>query len=382
MTSPVARPPIRRLFSAREVMIGAGLDALVLTHLPNIRYLTGFSGSAGAVVLTRTRCILVVDFRYTTAARTLLDARGDDAVELHRAEADYDGSLVAILRSERVQRVGIEGAWMPVSRFNRLSAALGSAPPGEPESRTGCPALVPTERLIERLRVIKDSDEVATLREAAARLSAVARRLRDHVRIGRSEMDVAAEIDADMRRSGFERPAFETIVASGPNGALPHARPGRRLLQDGEGVVLDFGGVYDGYCVDLTRTIQLGAWAPDFRRMFDAVAEAQAAADRGGAARGAGKRHRWRRSRRARATRAGRGVRPRHGARSRARSARRASNRAGGRRFARCWRSSRAWSFTIEPGAYVAGLGGVRIEDDVLVTDAGCEVLTDVPVEL
>ena len=278
MTSPVARPPVRRLFSAREVMIGAGLDALVVTHLPSIRYLTGFSGSAGAVVLTRTRCILVVDFRYTTAARTLLDARGDDAVELHRAEADYDESLVAVLRSERVKRVGIEGAWMPVSRFNRLSAALGSAPPGEPESRTGCPALVPAERLIERLRVIKDPDEIATLREAATRLSAVARRLKGHVRIGRSEMDVAAEIDADMRQSGFERPAFETIVASGPNGALPHARPGRRLLREGEGVVLDFGGVYDGYCVDLTRTMQLGAWASDFRRMFDAVAEAQAAA--------------------------------------------------------------------------------------------------------
>lgn len=381
MPSSVTHPAVRRLSNARDAMLFAGLDALVVTHLPNLRYLTGFSGSAGTVVVTRSRCILLVDFRYATAARALLDAREDDAVELNETEHTYDESLVALLRSERVQRIGIEAAWMAVSRFNRLSAALAMAPPGMAESRAGCPALVPTERLIERGRVLKDAVEVATLREAARRLSRVARAVRDHARPGRSELDVAAAIDAAMRREGFERPAFETIVASGPNGALPHARPGRRVLQDGEGVVLDFGGVYDGYCVDLTRTIPLGAWGPDFRRVFDAVAEARAAAIAA--------------------------VRPGMGASAIDRAARDVLERHGlgdafghgtghglglevheEPRIARPTAGSPdptiepGMIFTIEPGAYVAGLGGVRIEDDVLVTAEGCEVLTDVAVEL
>jgi len=358
-------------------MVSAGLDGLVVTHLPNIRYLTGFQGSAGAVVVTRSRCLLIVDFRYLTAARALLAARQDEAVELHHVDWGYDDALVGLLRAERVQRIGVEAAWMAVGRFNRLSAGVAAAAPGHAESRTGCPALVPTERLIERLRLIKDAAEVATLREGAARLSRVAVRLRDFARPGRSEVEVAASIDGALRGEGFERPAFETIVASGPNAALPHARPGTRRLLDGDGVVLDFGGVYDGYCVDLTRTVQVGPWTPDFRRMFDAVAEAQAAAVaavRPGARASA-------------IDQAARGVLERHGLGE-------AFGHATGHglglevheepRIARPVTGAldpvveAGMIFTIEPGVYIAGVGGVRIEDDVLVTAEGCEVLTRV----
>ena len=271
MSSPPADPAVRRLSSARAAMRAAKLDALLVTHVPNIRYLTGFSGSAGAVVLTEARCALVVDFRYGTAARALLAAGAAGTVELHEIDGPYDDAIAALLGREGMAVVGVEAQWLPVSRYNRLVSLLGGITPRPTP-------LVPTERLIERGRLIKDAAEISTLREAAARLSRVAHRLRDWAVPGRTEQEVAADIDAAMRRHGFERPAFETIVASGPRGALPHARPEGRVLAQGDGVVLDFGGVYDGYCVDLTRTLELGAWSPEFRHMFDAVAEAQAAA--------------------------------------------------------------------------------------------------------
>jgi Xaa-Pro aminopeptidase len=268
---------------------------------------------------------------------------------------------------------------MSVTRFNKVSAALageGAATVGAP-----CPVLVATERVVERLRTVKDPSEVATLREGARRLSAVARRLPSIVRPGRTEREVASSIDAELRAAGFERPAFDTIAASGPNGALPHARPTGRVLQAGDGVVLDFGGVYDGYCVDLTRTVELGRTAPEFRRIFDAVAAAHAAAlgrVRAGAT----------------PSQIDAAARDVLGGQGLAEAFGHGTGHGLGLEVHEEPRIGRlipgvpdepveaGMVFTIEPGAYVPGLGGVRIEDDVLVVDGGCEVLTDVPIEL
>jgi Xaa-Pro aminopeptidase len=371
---------VSRLARTRDAIRATNLDAFVVSHPPNIRYLTGFSGSAGILVLTPATWILLVDFRYVIAARTLRrsDPGLGEVLTVTEIIASYDQALIDALRHGGAERIGIEALHMSVSRFNRLSKSLADSAPTPLEATGPCPVLVPIERMVEQARLIKDDEEIGTLREASRRLAVAAAEVPQFVREGRSELEVSADIDALLRRMGFERPAFETIVASGPNGAHPHARPGRRILQAGDGVVLDFGGVYDGYCVDLSRTVQLGPVQPEFRRIYDAVAEAQQAAiatvrpgvlaaDVDAAARAVLDRY-------------GLGDAFGHG-----------TGHGLGLEVHEEPRVGRpvpgvpdvtlapGMIFTIEPGVYVEGFGGVRIEDDVLVTETGREVLTAAP---
>jgi Xaa-Pro aminopeptidase len=360
-----------------------GLDALVVTHPPNIRYLSGFTGTAGALLVDEADWTLVVDFRYVTSARELPGTNAElSTLTIAPAERSEDETVIALLKARAVQRTGIEGTSMPVARFNRLSTALAGSRRTPLDSERSSPVLVPTERVIEGLRSVKDPVETALLRRAAELLSHVAReKVPSLVRAGRSEIEVAADIDAALRGAGFERPAFETIVASGPNSALPHARPGGRLLLKGDPVVLDFGGVYDGYCVDLTRTVQLGPSSAQFRRLFAAVTDAHDAAvaavrpgtltaDIDYAARQTLERHGL-----AEAFGHGTG----HGLGLEVHEEPRISKADPSRPAVAV---EAGMVFTIEPGVYLPGVGGVRIEDDVLVADGGCEMLTEVPVAL
>jgi Xaa-Pro aminopeptidase len=347
------------------------LDALIVTHLPNIAYLTGFTGSAGVLVLMRHRATLIVDFRYATAARTRIASQPDlvQTVSVVVADQNIDQTLVKVLEEEAPQKIGIESQRMSVARFNALSGTL-TRRTSEP-----VPSLVPTERIVERARAVKDSDEITVFREAGRRLASAARELPELVQAGRSEREIAADVDALLRQHGFDRPAFDTIVASGPNAALPHARPTWRRVEVTDGVVLDFGGVYDGYCVDLTRTVQLGQAPENLREMFDAVAEAQRAAiaaiKPGVKASSV--------DRAARETLASHGLAAAFG---------HGTGHGLGLEVHEEPRIGRysethpdvvlepGMVFTVEPGAYVEGFGGVRIEDDILVIDDGCEVLT------
>jgi len=349
-----------------------GLDALVVTSLSNVLFLTNFAGSAGILVLTPGKVWFITDFRYVTAVANLRESgHACPDLELVRVNGSYETTLAELLSARGLRQIGFEAAHTTVARHAWLAAALAKSAPGA--------ALVSTDGLVEAVRVRKDQYEIAILREAARRLSGVAVRIMADVRRGRTEREVAMTIDLRIREAGFSAPAFETIVAGGPNGALPHARPGERKLGEGDLVVLDFGGVYDSYCVDLSRTVSIGVASGRAREVHSAVREAH---DRAIAAVAPG-RSPFEVDRVARDTLGARGFAFGHGTghglgidvHEEPRIARRRPDMGDETLLA-------GMVFTIEPGAYLPGWGGVRIEDDVLVTDTGVELLTDVTTEL
>jgi Xaa-Pro aminopeptidase len=318
--------------------------------------------------------VLLLDFRYQTANEVLqASPSACPGARLWPVPGSYDAALAECLESLGVRAVGFESAHVTVARHAAWERACRARGLGL--------ALVPTDRAVEQLRVIKDEAEIERLRAAAAGLTPVAEAAMAAVRPGAIEKEVAGVIEAALRAAGYERPAFDTIVASGPNAALPHHRAGERRLVEGDLVVLDFGGVLDGYCSDLTRTVTVGTPSSDALRVHAAVLAAQRAAIDA--------------------------VRPGVLASLVDAAARQVLDAKGlGEAFGHGTghglgldvhedpRVGRATAdnpsvlleagmvLTVEPGAYLAGWGGVRIEDDVLVTPTGCETLTSVPRDL
>ena len=366
-----------RASRVREFLTEQNVDALIVTHLPNVFYLTNFSGSAAIVVLTRSDVHFITDFRYVAAAESLLGSDvGCPGATLVQVDRSYDETLASVVKGLGTVRVGFEAAHLSVKRHEWLRSAIAD---------TAGLVLVPTDGVNERARRCKDAHEISTLRAAARLLSQVVPEALAAIRAGYTERQIAAQVDWLLREVGFERPAFETIVASGPNSALPHARPGGRTLRAGDTVVLDFGGVYDGYCVDLTRMASLGEPDVQARRLFEAVERAQAAAlatvregvlasQVDAAARDVltsyGLAEAFGHS-----TGHGLGIEVHEEPRI-------ARQHAEGKSGASDCVLEAGMIFTVEPGVYLPGTGGVRIEDDVLVTREGCEVLTEAPREL
>jgi Xaa-Pro aminopeptidase len=362
----------RRHQSIRQTLAARQLDALVVTSLPNVLYLTNFTGSAGAVVVTSRAILFITDSRYVTAVgETRGQAHECPNLELRLVGGSYDATLAATLRPLAGARVAVEGQHLSITRFQWLAATLGKG--------AEVPELVPTDGIVERARVTKDQYEHAVLAEAGARLSEVAARVFPIVRAGQTERELALAIDTAIRTAGFERPAFDTIVASGPHSALPHARPTERRLTEGDLVVLDFGGVYDSYCVDLTRTVAVGRASDRAREVHAAVLRAH---DRAIAAVAPGaSRFSIDAAARDALTQAGMGEAFSHGTghglgievHEDPRIVRRQPDS-----DTRDEQVTEGMVFTIEPGAYFPGFGGVRIEDDVAVSAAGAALLTNV----
>jgi Xaa-Pro aminopeptidase len=368
MPAPLDAAWTRRIESVQTARHAAGLDALVVSDPTNIRYLTGFDGSAGLLLLSIGDVRLLVDGRYQAVVRDGV-ARGElAAVRLEPVPLRYDRTLGDVINAARWARVGFESAHLTVATLTAW------------QRRTPAAAWVATDEVVERARAIKDDVEIAILRRGGRAIAGVAERLPQLIAEGLTEREVAARIDAAVVEAGFSGPSFPTIVASGPNGAHPHARPSDRKLVRGDLVVLDFGGVLDGYCLDLTRMSGIGQVSADAHAMFDAVFDAQAAAIA--------------------AVRPGV---PGHVVDAAARTILESRGLAEaflhatghglglqvheGPRIARIDPDATqpppvleaGMVITVEPGAYVDGLGGVRLEDDVLVTTSGCEVLTEAP---
>jgi Xaa-Pro aminopeptidase len=345
---------------------GAPLEALVVMSLTNIRYLTGFAGSAGVLFVLPTGNVLVTDGRYGEQSVEQIAAAGADVgVEVAPAarQAEVCGGLV---RSAGAARLGLEAAHVSWARQQTMAAKWF---PGI--------ELVPTVGLVEGLRRAKDAGELARVARAAAIADEALASVRNLLEDRPTEAAFGLALDTEMRRLGAGGPSFETIVASGPNAAKPHHRPGGRRIEEGEPVVLDFGALCDGYCSDITRTLSVGDLAdPELRTVLRVVTEAQAA---GVAAVADGVACvEVDRACREMIESAGWGEQFVHGTghgvgldihEAPSVAATSTDTLAAGH------------VVTVEPGVYLPGRGGVRIEDTVVVTATGRTPLTNAPKE-
>jgi Xaa-Pro aminopeptidase len=344
----------------REELHSSRLDFLLVTHLPNIRYLCGFTGSAGALLVSAAGSRLFTDGRYTQQARE--QVQGASVVIGRKspwaAAAEQLGRVRRESRS-RSLRLGIEGQHMTVETRRNLAGML----PGHVRLRES-PALV------ERARMIKDGGEIARIRAAAA----LGAGLYDHalaaIGPGAREVEVAAKLEYAARMGGAEAMAFETIIASGPRSALPHGRASDAVIEPGGFVVCDFGVILHGYCSDRTRSVHVGTATSEARRIYAAVLESQLAAIAVvGPGVAVGK-----------VDRAARKVLQQKGL---AKHFTHSTGHGVGLEIHEAPRLAHGQQeilrpgmvITIEPGVYLPGQWGVRIEDMVVVTERGCEVL-------
>lgn len=345
----------------REALRSSRLDSLLVTHLPNVRYLCGFTGSAGVLLVSGEKSAFFTDGRYTEQAR--------EQVEGARVFIQKKSPLAAVAahlgRTPRESRsrspvLGIEGQHMTVEARRSLAEML----PRHARLREA-PALV------ERARMVKDAEEIERIRAAVA----LGAELYDHglaaIGPGAREVEVAAKMEYAARTAGAEGMSFETIVAAGTRSALPHARASQALIEPGGFVVCDFGVILHGYCSDRTRTVYVGAATSEARRVYAAVLESQLAAIAAvSPGVGVGK-----------VDRAARKLLQQKGL---AKYFTHSTGHGVGLEIHEAPRLAHGQQeilrpgmvITVEPGVYLPGQWGVRIEDMVVVTERGCEVLT------
>ena len=337
------------------------IDALLISAPPNVRYLSGFTGDNGLLLVTADSQTLFTDPRFTIQA-----AEECACPVVTVSKTPLDQAALQTIRKRRWKRIGFEASRISYEMHARLNEALPKKV-----------AFKPIGPVVEKRRMIKSDDEIARIRRSVLTNSEAFEKATKSIRPGARENDIAAELEYQMRRLGAEKAAFETIVAMGPRSALPHAQPTGRKLGSNELLLIDMGACQDGYMSDMTRVLFLGRPSRRVRSMYNAVLKAQLAAIDA--------------------------VRPGVTAAHVDRAARRVLESEGlGKTFVhstghglgleihegpRLGRRDKTkleagMAITIEPGAYVRDFGGIRIEDTVLVTKTGCEVLTPTSKEL
>jgi len=344
-----------------DLLPGAGVDVMLVGALPNVRYLTGYTGSNGLALVGPDTRVFVTDFRYVEQAA----AEVEPSFERRRAPVDLLEAVGEALPEPPV-RLGFEDEHVSVRDHGRLRELLGN----EVE-------LVAAGGIVERLRAVKEPREIERIRAAVALADRAFDQLISEGLVGRSERELARALERAMLAGGAERPSFETIVASGAHGALPHAAPRDVQLGPGELVVIDWGAQVDGYCSDCTRTVATGDPGEESLRVYELVREAQRVGVSAIRARANGREvdavAREVIEARGFGEYFGHGLG--HGVGIDVHEAPRLSQRSEDQLQA-------GNVVTVEPGVYLPGRFGVRIEDLVVVTDGGCEVLTSVPKEL
>ncbi|MDP2871722.1 MAG: Xaa-Pro peptidase family protein [Bacillota bacterium] len=353
---------MRRVLAATEAPQGGPVEGLVVTRPENRFYLTGFTGSSGYVLVSLQHALLLTDFRYTEQA-----AQQAPAFEVVRHGSPWFETLAERACALGLTHLGFEADHLSVADLQAMQAAV----PGV--------RLTPLCGVVEQLRLVKEPAEIEIIARAAACSEGALRKVLESgvLRPGVREFEVAAELEHHMRQGGASRPAFDTIVASGPRSSLPHGRASDRRLAAGDFVTMDFGALVDGYCSDITRTVVIGRASPEQRRLYDLVLRAQLAG-LGAVAPGAGGRAADEAAR-AIIRDAGHGDHFGHGL----------GHGVGiaiheGPRLSPLSDSilQPGMVTSVEPGVYLPGWGGVRIEDLVAVTGDGCRVLTDSTKEL
>ncbi|MFW2380238.1 MAG: M24 family metallopeptidase [Acidimicrobiales bacterium] len=354
-----------RIQRLREVLSRDNLPQLLVTDLLNVRWLSGFTGSNGQLLVDVERAVLVTDSRYTDQAAS--EVPSAVTVEVASSSPGDRANDHLITLADEHPSLGIEGANFTVAALDGLTAALAEA------GSTLDP--VPTKNLVADLRQTKDAAEIAALKTACQIADGALADILPNLRAGVTERDLARQLEWQMAERGSERPSFQTIVASGPNGARPHARPSERMLENGDLVVIDFGATVDGYGSDMTRTLVVGGKPTNeqsewYRCVLAAQQAGVAAAVVGAELRDV---HHTTLDHLSDSGQAGvyqHGTG--HGVGLFIHENPILSPSAEGS-------VESAMALTIEPGAYVAGVGGIRVEDLLITSPEGPEPITLFP---
>lgn len=346
--------PNKRIELLRKKLAAENLDALIITNMPQVRYLTGFSGSSGVLVVTPKSADFVTDFRYSDQAKA--QVRGA-TVTISSGDSFSTIKDQSTLKAKNL-RVGFSGEFVSVSMQERMAKQLPHA------------LLVNADPVLADLGWVKDAEEIGNIKKAAAIADVAFERILNIVRPGVTEKDLAAELEYQMLMLGSETPAFETIVASGYRSAMPHGVASSKKVEKGDFVTFDFGATVNGSVCDITRTVVVGKATERQKKIYGIVLKAQIAGCKKIRAGVAGK-----------AvddvcrqiiTKAGFGKNFGHGT----------GHGIGifihmGPRLSQLSKDKLLPNnvVTVEPGIYISGWGGVRIEDDVIVTAKGGQVI-------
>jgi len=343
---------LRRQFSDHKI------DAFIISQPENLYYLSGCEGLEGYLLITEDQAIMVTDFRYIEQAQ-----RQSPDYARFRISGKMREWLPKLLEDRHIKSLGFESGFITMAFFEQLSTILKDLP--------AWPTLVPVNDLVENLRMVKDAEEISVIEKACHITDAVLAHIENILEPGLTEKQLAWEIEKYMREHGSQTVPFELIVAAGPNSALPHARPSDRVIQAGEPVVVDIGSRYNFYGSDLTRTFCIGQPDDTFKKVYDVVLKAQLTAiDK---------------------------IRPGMNGEEADSLARRIVSEAGfGESFGHGLGHgiglvthekprisvnstdilAEGMVFTVEPGIYISGWGGVRIEDDIVIENGKIRVLS------